>query len=88
MMVEFDVWLEGSNIPIRILLRRSPVGKIVNSALKIQCHVVKNALLQTAFSAIFPTGYRDIDCRSEETTPISTNFLRNSYHSIHIDLST
>jgi len=36
------------------------VGKIakkqffVNSALKIQCHVVKNNLLQTAFSAIFP----------------------------------
>jgi len=29
----------------------------VNSALKIQCHhVVKNTLLQTAFSAILPTG--------------------------------
>jgi len=28
----------------------------VNSALKIQCHVVKNTLLETAFSAILPTG--------------------------------
>jgi len=28
----------------------------VNSALKIQCNIVKNTLLQTAFSAIFPTG--------------------------------
>jgi len=28
-----------------------------NLALKIQCHVVKNTLLQTAFSAIFPTEY-------------------------------
>jgi len=28
----------------------------VNSALKRQCHVVKNALLKTAFSAILPTG--------------------------------
>jgi len=26
------------------------------SALKIQCHVVKNILLRTAFSAILPTG--------------------------------
>jgi len=30
----------------------------VNSAIKIQCHVVKNTLLQTAFSAILPTGRR------------------------------
>jgi len=29
----------------------------VNSALKIQCHIVKNTtLLKTAFLAIFPTG--------------------------------
>jgi len=28
----------------------------VNSALKIQCHIVKNILLQAAFSAILPTG--------------------------------
>jgi len=28
----------------------------VNSALKIQCHVVKHTLLRTAFSAILPTG--------------------------------
>jgi len=28
----------------------------VNSAFKIQCHVVKNTLTQTAFSVIFPTG--------------------------------
>jgi len=40
----------------------NPVGKIakktvcifVNSAIKIQCQVVKNTLLQTAFSAILP----------------------------------
>jgi len=48
--------------------RRFPVGKIakksslnecvfVNSALKIQRHIVKNTLLQTAFSAILPTGF-------------------------------
>jgi len=29
---------------------------IVNLRLKIQCHIVKNTLLQIAFSAIFPTG--------------------------------
>jgi len=44
-----------------------PVGKMaknslkewvfVNSALKIQCHIVKNTLLQTAFSAILPIGW-------------------------------
>jgi len=28
-----------------------------NSALKLQCNIVKNTLLQTAFSAILPTGY-------------------------------
>jgi len=28
----------------------------VHSALKLQCHIVKNTLLHTAFSAIFPTG--------------------------------
>jgi len=26
------------------------------SALKIQCHIIKNTLLQTAFSTILPTG--------------------------------
>jgi len=29
----------------------------LNSALKIQCHVFKSTLLQTAFSAILPSGY-------------------------------
>jgi len=29
---------------------------LVNSAFKIQCHIVKNTLLQTAFSVILPTG--------------------------------
>jgi len=29
---------------------------IDNSALKIQCHIIKNTLLQTAFSAILPTA--------------------------------
>jgi len=28
----------------------------VDSALKIQCYVVKNTFIQTAFSAILPTG--------------------------------
>jgi len=28
----------------------------VDSALKIQCHIVKNTLLHITFSAIFPTG--------------------------------
>jgi len=46
--------------------RISPLGKIakiqskecvfVNSAFKLQCHIVKNTLLHTAFSAILPTG--------------------------------
>jgi len=47
--------------------RTSPVGKIakktvwksacfVKSALKTQCHVVKNTLLRTSFSVILPTG--------------------------------
>jgi len=27
------------------------------SALKIQCHIVKNTLIQIAYSAILPTGY-------------------------------
>jgi len=30
----------------------------IDTALKIQCHVVKNALLQTAFSAILATGMK------------------------------
>jgi len=28
----------------------------INSALKLQCHIAKNALLQTALLAILPTG--------------------------------
>jgi len=32
-------------------------GIFVNSALKIQRHIVKNTLLQTAFSAILSTLY-------------------------------
>jgi len=28
----------------------------INSALKMQCRVVKNTLVQTAFSVILPTG--------------------------------
>jgi len=53
------------NITYQIILL-NPVGKIakkqskgvrfVNSALKIQCLVVKNTLLKIAFSTIFPTG--------------------------------
>jgi len=52
---------------LRLSISLQNVGKIdkknsvkecvfVNSALKIQCHVVNNTLLQTAFSAILPTG--------------------------------
>jgi len=29
----------------------------VNSAFKLQCHIVKNTVLQTAFLAILPTGW-------------------------------
>jgi len=29
---------------------------VINSALKIQCHIVKNTLLQTAFSVILSAG--------------------------------
>jgi len=36
----------------------------VTSAFKIQCHIVKNALLQTAFSAILPTGILQIRRKS------------------------
>jgi len=47
------------------LLIWTPVGKITKKqsegvrflALQIQCQIVKNTLLQTAFSAILPTGY-------------------------------
>jgi len=39
------------------LPKKQSKGVFVNSALKIQCHVVKKkTLLQTAFSAILPTG--------------------------------
>jgi len=36
------------------------IQHFVNSALKIQCHVVKNTHLQTAFSVILPTGFTTI----------------------------
>jgi len=32
-------------------------GVFVNSALNLQCHIGKNTLLRTAFSAILPTGF-------------------------------
>jgi len=38
------------------IIKQSEECVFVNSALKIPCHVVKNTLLQTAFSAILPTG--------------------------------
>jgi len=34
-----------------------PSEHFVNLALKIQCHIIKNTILQTAFSAILLTGY-------------------------------
>jgi len=37
----------------------------VNSALNIQCHVIKNTLLQTAFSAILPTGILFLEVAKE-----------------------
>jgi len=36
--------------------KQSERARFVNLALKIQCHVVKNTLLQAAFSAILSTG--------------------------------
>jgi len=48
----------------------SKVGKIAKKQsegvrflliLKLQCHIVKNTLRQTAFSAILPTGKLHID---------------------------
>jgi len=69
-----DRWVVFEGL-VRILsyvkFTRTSVGKVakknilkecvfVNSALEIQRHVVKNALLQTAFSAILPTRvYKD-----------------------------
>jgi len=34
----------------------------VNSALKIQCHIVKSTILQTAFWEILPTGIAKYNC--------------------------
>jgi len=71
-----------------------PVGKIAKkrvwrsafSALKIHCHIVKNTLLHTAFSTIFPLGYA-LDLKSQifsnlffyrlTNKKISLNVLRN-----------
>jgi len=47
------------------------VGSVfVISALKIQCHVVKKYTVQTAFSAILPTGlYKKLkDCNNKFST--------------------
>jgi len=46
----------------------------VNWALKIQCHVVKNTLLQTAFSAILPTGKGRVSNNQIKKTIFSGNF--------------
>jgi len=45
--------------PVGKIAKKSSLKKSVfgNSALKIQCHVVKYTLLQTAFSAILPTEF-------------------------------
>jgi len=48
----------------------SPVGKL---ALKIQCHIVKNILLQTTFSVIFPRG----KFQGEEGTLFWTPCIQN-----------
>jgi len=42
-------------------------------ALKIQCPVIKNALLQTAFSAILPTGIELIKKEHNEI-PFKNNY--------------
>jgi len=48
---------EGDTFLVNLALKiQCHVVKNTNLALKIQCHVVKNTLLQTSFSAIFPTG--------------------------------
>jgi len=45
----------------------------VNSALKLQCHIVENTLLQTVFSAILPTRmFYPIDV---VTTPKQTPYI-------------
>jgi len=49
----FSKWYQPSGQNRQKTVCRSAV--FLNSALKIQCHVV-STLLQTAFSAIFPTG--------------------------------
>jgi len=48
----------------------------VNSSLKIQCHIVKNTLLQTAFSAILPTGVVKIFLK--EPKKFTNDFLQYS----------
>jgi len=49
----------------------------VNSALKVQCHFVKNTLLQIAFSAILPTGENG-DPNAYDTETASVIRLNNS----------
>jgi len=46
------------NLPSEQNLQKNSLKEsvFVNSALKIQHHIVKNILLQTAFLAILPTG--------------------------------
>jgi len=50
------VWYRADNTVGKITKKQSEGVRFVNSALKIQCHVVKKTILQTAFSAILPTG--------------------------------
>jgi len=47
----------------------NPECVFINSALKIQCHIVNDTLLQTAFSAILPTWKITVCVCKEEHQP-------------------
>jgi len=57
-LFDFIVGLNESNMLTEVKKNSLKECVFVNSALNIQCHVVENTLLQTAFSAILPTGQR------------------------------
>jgi len=70
--------LQYSNL-ININKSLYPVGKIakiVNSALKIQGHIVKNTLPQTAFRRFYPLGklnYRKVSLEGNGAYKINVN---------------
>jgi len=52
---------------------------VFNSALKIQCHIVKSTLLQTAFSAISPTD-TDTDLNKYSKYSFPLLLLKNHFN--------